>query len=101
MIYVDELFTWKAGYSGKDADQARRVGARNDDRWCHMFADRSDCDELHVFARRVGLRREWFQGDHYDLTPSRRAVAVQLGAKQVTREEAVAIWRTQRPEVRA
>lgn len=97
MIYVDSLERWGSfGYHGKDADQAQRVGARNDHMWCHMFADKADCVELHEFARRVGLHRAWFQGDHYDLTPSRRRVAVALGARQVTRVEAVSIWRSYR-----
>lgn len=49
---------------------------------CHLWAD--TLDELHEFALRVGMKRAWFQDHrllpHYDLTPSRRAVAVRLGA---------------------
>lgn len=41
-------------------------------------------DELHAFAKRIGLRREWFQlhalAPHYDLTPQRRERALALGA---------------------
>ena len=51
----------------------------------HMQAD--TLAELHVFAERIGLRREWFQSkpgrpenDHYDLTRARRELAMQLGA---------------------
>lgn len=97
MIYVDALLQWGAAgqYRGEHAAQAERVGARNDHRWCHLFADEADCEELHAFARRLGMRREWFQGDHYDLVLSRRNMAVAFGAKQVAREEAVAIWRAQ------
>ena len=40
-------------------------------------------DELHAFAARLGLRRAWFQGDHYDLPPHGRAAAVALGAEEV------------------
>lgn len=97
MIYVDELFTWHAeGYSGQDAEQAQRVGARNGHRWCHLFADEVDCEELHAFAKRLGMRRDWFQGDHYDLTPGKRAMAVRLGARELSRADAVAVWRRQR-----
>lgn len=98
MIYVDALEQWgKAlGYHGEHADQAERVGARNDHQWCHLFSDEADSAELHAFAARIGMRREWFQGDHYDLTPGKRAQAVKLGAKEVSRQEAVAIWRAQR-----
>ena len=34
-----------------------------------MASDR-DFDELHAFAARLGLRRGWFQRDHYDLPPT-------------------------------
>ena len=50
--------------------------------WCHMASDR-DFDELHAFAARLGLRRGWFQRDHYDLPPHGRAAAVALGATEV------------------
>src|SRR5918995_1476779 len=50
--------------------------------WCHMATD-GDWDELHAFAARLGLRRAWFQGDHYDLPPHGRAAAVALGAVEV------------------
>jgi hypothetical protein len=50
--------------------------------WCHMASDR-DFDELHAFAARLGLRRGWFQRDHYDLPPHGRAAAVALGAVEV------------------
>ena len=36
--------------------------------WCHMATDGS-FEELHAFAARLGLRRAWFQRDHYDLPP--------------------------------
>jgi hypothetical protein len=50
--------------------------------WCHMTTDGS-FDELHEFAARLGLRRAWFQRDHYDLPPHGRAAAVALGAEEV------------------
>jgi predicted kinase len=56
------------------------------DRWCHMATDGS-FDELHAFAARLGLRRAWFQRDHYDLPPHGRAAAVALGAEEVTTGE--------------
>jgi hypothetical protein len=48
---------------------------------CHMIADTPD--ELHAMARRIGMRREWFQPrsfPHYDVAKGRREVAVSLGA---------------------
>ena len=83
-VYVDSLMQHGPGsYHGPGRDQAARVGARNGDWWCHLFAD--TLDELHAFAERIGLLRSWFQGDHYDLTPKRRAAAVAAGALEVDR----------------
>jgi hypothetical protein len=49
---------------------------------CHLFADTTE--ELHTFAKRLGLKAEWFQPissySHYDLTENKRRKAVQLGA---------------------
>jgi uncharacterized protein DUF4031 len=51
----------------------------------HLQADTPD--ELHAFASRIGMRREWFQtkpgrpeNDHYDLTRASRERAIGLGA---------------------
>jgi hypothetical protein len=51
----------------------------------HLQADTPE--ELHDFAGRLGLRREWFQAkpgrpenDHYDLTQRGRERALELGA---------------------
>lgn len=54
--------------------------------WCHMATD-GGFDELHEFAARLGMRRAWFQRDHYDLPPHRRAAAVALGAEEVATGE--------------
>jgi predicted kinase len=54
--------------------------------WCHMATDVS-FEELHEFASRLGLRRAWFQRDHYDLPAHGRAAAVALGAEEVTTGE--------------
>jgi predicted kinase len=54
--------------------------------WCHMATDGS-FEELHAFAARLGLRRAWFQRDHYDLPPHGRAAAVALGADEVSTAE--------------
>jgi hypothetical protein len=55
---------------------------------CHMWAD--TLAELHQMADAIGMKREWFQPlsfPHYDVSLSRRAVAVELGAVQVGRRE--------------
>src|SRR3954447_11761567 len=54
--------------------------------WCHLAAD-SGFDELHAFARRLGIPARGFQGDHYDLPPELRAWAVHLGAQEVSTGE--------------
>lgn len=55
---------------------------------CHMTAD--TLDELHAMAAAIGMRRSWFQPQstpHYDLVPSRRARALELGAVFVSARE--------------
>ena len=56
-----------------------------------MFADTEA--ELHAMAKRLGLRREWFQQHprlpHYDIVPSKRTLALSLGAKAVDRSQVV------------
>ncbi len=56
-------------------------------RWSHLTADTRT--ELHAFAARIGLRREWFQDKpnglwHYDVTETKRAAAVRAGAGEVS-----------------
>lgn len=71
-VYVDKLRDW--GW---------RLGPS-----CHLISDAPPGDnaELHAFAARLGLRRSWFQTDHdphYDLTASKRDLAVRLGAVEL------------------
>jgi hypothetical protein len=54
---------------------------------CHMLADTDD--ELHAMADRIGVARRWHQGppthdSHYDISLSKRALAVQAGAVEIT-----------------
>jgi len=54
-----------------------------------MFTD-GGLEELHRFANRIGMKREWFQDKkypHYDLTPKRRRIAVEHGAIEITTKE--------------
>lgn len=50
--------------------------------WCHLVAD--SLDELHWFAKSLGLKRTWFQAHaslpHYDVTVEIRAIALSRGA---------------------
>jgi hypothetical protein len=72
-IWVDELYDWKQDGS----------------LWAHMMSDTSN-DELHTFAQRLGLKRSWFHnGDHYDLKPSKHALALRYGARPCSKFELV------------
>ena len=56
----------------------------------HMIADTKD--ELHDMAKRLNLRREWFQDGskpHYDISQSKKTLALSLGAIEVTERELV------------
>ena len=57
--------------------------------WCHLVSDRS-FDELHDFAAQIGIPRHRFQGDHYDLPPHLRELAVEFGAEEVSWRELIA-----------
>lgn len=74
-IYVDPIFNWP----GKGE-------------WCHMATD-GDLSELHAMAQRIGLKRSWFQNKprypHYDLRPSKRTLAIRLGAVEVSGGELI------------
>lgn len=48
----------------------------------HMMADTEE--ELHAMADALGLKREWFQGDHYDISKAKRDQAISLGAKLIS-----------------
>lgn len=59
-----------------------------DRRWAHLVSDAS-YEELHAFAAGLGLRREWFQGDHYDVPAAVREVALARGAEAVSSADLV------------
>jgi len=100
-VYVDDM---KAPYRGM--------------LMCHMVGDTDE--EVHAMAARIGIARRWYQGDHYDISLGKRALAVQYGAREITMrqlgcmvankrvtgslgdpETAVALRRTLRAEMRA
>lgn len=59
--------------------------------WCHLVAD--SLDELHSFAKAIGLKREWFQASasypHYDITLKTRSIAISKGANIGTRKQII------------
>lgn len=61
--------------------------------WCHMISDTS-IEELHAFARWLGVPERGFQGDHYDIPDDARIVAIEEGAIAVTSREIVVALRS-------
>ena len=55
----------------------------------HMMADSNA--ELDEFAARLGLQPSWRHGDHYDVSQSKQALAIKLGAIEVPARELVAM----------
>ena len=91
--YVDPLFS-----ATPRTAQARSWGSR----WCHMVADSPE--ELLAMMARLGLRSRYLQdagtwGEHVDLVPSKRALAVKLGVVELTRREMGQRWLERREEM--
>ena len=68
-IFVDDYMVVKS--IGRSTRYASGV-------WSHLWS--ADQEALHGFAQRAGLAREWFQGDHYDVTQSLRSKCIGMGA---------------------
>jgi len=79
-VYVDELQVWP--------NAKHRCFMKGS---AHLTAD--SLEELHAFAARLGLRRDWFQDHrvaaHYDLSPAKHAKALALGAELVPMREQI------------
>jgi Protein of unknown function (DUF4031) len=75
MIYVDEI----KFYPNTNLKYKK---------WCHLWTDSDNIEELHLFAEKLGLKRDWFQNKknipHYDLVPTKRDLAIQFGAQQIS-----------------
>jgi len=90
-VYVDKLRNW--GW---------RLGPSS-----HLISDATPGDnaELHAFAEKIGLKREWFQRSssvpHYDLTAGRRATAVKAGAIELDDRQFYAILKRWREDAKA
>jgi hypothetical protein len=85
-VYVDEaIWQWKGR------------------KWCHLLAD--DIDELHRFARELGLHRSSYQGPpkttkpHYDITSFERDRALRYGATPCDRATIIVVLRRLRAQV--
>lgn len=85
-VYVDELFM-----ASPRATHLMNLSQRHGHHWCHMYADTPE--ELHAFAKRLGLKREWQHVSrrgvlHYDLIPTKREAALRAGAIPLARAAA-------------
>jgi hypothetical protein len=87
-VYVDGIKNYTLA---SVKPEARAYGTR----WAHMIADTDE--ELHQFARALGLTRRSFQTNgnpalsHYDLVPSKHILAKRLGAVHLSEEDFRAI----------
>lgn len=57
----------------------------------HMIADQDE--ELHFMATKIGMKKSWHQGDHYDISLSKRKMAIELGAISVSQKQIAAMKR--------
>jgi hypothetical protein len=76
-----------------------RVG-RIQANWSHLSADNTE--ELLAFAAKLELRPSWIQNpghvwkEHFDVTDTKRNLAIELGAKPITMREACVLWAAKR-----
>jgi len=75
-IYVDDM---RAGYGQMIM--------------CHMIGPEAELLEM---ADRIGVKRRWYQGDHFDICQSKRNLALKAGAKEITSRQAAAMRRRRR-----
>lgn len=80
-VYVDDFWRWRSAQLGQK-------------RMSHMIADTEA--ELHSMAVRIGLSREHYQSDHYDVSKKLRGAAIHFGAVQVTVRELAAMVKLRR-----
>lgn len=71
-VFVDDMYRIPMGRFGRM-------------KMSHMIADTDD--ELHAMADRIGVARRWHQGDHYEICRSKRALAVEAGAIEVSKRQ--------------
>lgn len=59
---------------------------------CHMVSDADNDDELHAMASQIGVARRWHQKagtphSHYDICLSKKKLALELGAVEISRQD--------------
>lgn len=77
-VYVDDMFKFPMG-------QFRRM------KMSHLCADTEP--ELHAMADAIGIDRKWYQGDHYDISITKRNLAIKAGAVPVSLRQMAAYRR--------
>lgn len=82
-VYVDDMHKYSLGRYGRM-------------KMPHMIADNPE--ELHRMADHISVARRWYQGDHYDIAISKRTLAVQGGAVEVSMNELSSMARRQKVE---
>lgn len=85
VVYVDDMYKYPMG-------EFRGM------KMSHMIADTEE--ELHEMAKKIGIARRWYQGDHYDIAMSKRALAIELGAVPITLRELAMKSREQKGRVK-
>jgi hypothetical protein len=60
----------------------------------HLVADTDE--ELERFAHELGLRPEWAQHQHYDISEGMRYKAIRHGARAVTTRQIIRVLRARR-----
>lgn len=80
-VYVDDMYKIPLGRFGRM-------------KMSHMIATTDE--ELHEMAQRLGLRREWHQGDHYDVSMEKRELAIRYGARPILLRECACMMKFRR-----
>jgi len=93
---------WGSTFFVSELRRLRRDGAWTQVKSCHLFTFPGWSEDLHDFAKKLGLPRAWYQTaailPHYDLTSIRRQRAIALGAVELDRlglVEAIRVWRVE------
>lgn len=80
-VYVDDMYTVP-------------MGRFNRMKMSHMIGTTED--ELHAMAAAIGVARRWYQGDHYDVSMSKRTAAIAAGAVPITMRQLAAMCAVRR-----
>jgi hypothetical protein len=84
-VYIDDMYLYDMGKFGRM-------------KMSHMIAD--GVGELHEMARKIGVARKWYQGDHYDVCMSKRTKAIEMGAVACTLKQLAAMSYLQKHDCR-